>query len=76
MLQRHPDGFKNGFKDKIDVEKCNGESHVPYHKQQDGSWGGHFWGLQDEVWARKFDCVSAQGHATVLKEMLYKTKAR
>jgi len=71
-LQRHPDGFKDGWKELMDKGKC--DERVPF--QKDGKrWRSHFWGRQD-VYGKKFACYDVQGHATILGDTLKKLKAK
>ena len=72
-LQRHPDGFKNGWEEKIEEAKCT-DSPV-YRKGEDGNYHGYFWG-QENVFGRKFRCVSVQGTSAILANFLRKLNTR
>lgn len=72
-LQRHPDGFKNGWKEVIETADCI--EKATYHRDDSGKFRGYFWSMS-HIYSQKFDCVSAQGHATVLADFLKKLEAR
>lgn len=72
-LQRHPDGFKGGWKEVINVDEC--AANTPYRKNDDGVFKSYFWGYSD-VYGKKFDCISVQGHATILADFMKKSGAR
>lgn len=72
-LQRHPDGFKGGWKELIEVGECE-KRGIPFTKVGK-KWEGTFWG-KNEVYAKKMNCYNVQGHATILMETLKKLKAR
>ncbi len=71
-LQRHPDGFKNGWEEKWEEAKCSSE---PVYWKDGGKYVGNFWGL-DHVYGKEFKCLSVQGSAKILTEFLQKEKAR
>ena len=71
-LQRHPDGFKGGWKELANIGDC--QERIPF--QKDGNiWKGSFWG-KEEVFAKQMDCYNVQGHSTVLMDTLRKLKSR
>eukprot|EP00794_Sanderia_malayensis_P003480 gene3480-3978_t len=72
-LQRHPDGFKNGWEEKIEEAKCTNEP--VYWKDSDNKYLGNFWGL-GHIYGRDFKCISVQGTAKILTEFLQKSTAR
>ena len=71
-LERHPDGFKNGWKEVIEFGDCE---KPLYHKGDDGVFHGYFWNIEN-VYAKKFNCVNVQGHSTILADFLKKLDAR
>ena len=74
-LQGYAEGWKDGhWEEKIDDRDCI--DRPVYHKDENGLYRGYFWGM-DEVFARKFKCVSAQGTSAILvPTLLEKTKSR
>lgn len=74
-LQGYAEGWKDGhWEEKIDDRDCI--DRPVYHKDQDGNYRGYFWGM-DEIFARKFKCVSAQGTSAILVPLLLeKTNSR
>ena len=72
-LQRHSDNFKNGFKDLAEIENC--KSREVYNKDGKGRYRGYFWEI-DGVYAEKHDCLSVQGRATAIENILQTIKAR
>ena len=72
-LQRHPDGFKNGWDEKAEEDKCTNEPI--YWKGEGNKFHGYFWGLS-HVYGKEFKCLSVQGTATILTEFLQKSKSR
>ncbi len=71
-LQRHPDGFKNGWEEKIEEGKCTND---PVYWKDGDKYHGNFWGL-GHVYGRDFKCISVQGTAKILTEFLQKSNAR
>ena len=60
----------------MDVAECLDEqeaSHRSYRKEK-GRWLSPFFGYYDDVYAKKFTCVSVQGTAYILKDLLLKSK--
>ena len=74
-LQGYAEGWKDGhWEEKIDDRDCI--DRPVYHKDRDGLYRGYFWGM-DNVFARKFKCVSAQGTSAILvPTLLEKTNSR
>ena len=72
-LQRHPDGFKDGWKELINVGECE-KRGLPFRKEGN-RWEGRFWGKK-EVYGKKMDCYNVQGHATILMDTLKGLDAR
>jgi len=74
-LQGYAEGWKDGhWEEKIDDRDCI--DRPVYHKDEDGLYRGYFWGM-DDVFARKFKCLSVQGTAAILvPTLLEKTKSR
>jgi len=66
-LQRHPEGFKNGWKELVEIARCI--DGFTYWMDRNNFFRGYFWNLKD-VFAKKYDCVSVQGHATILADFL------
>ena len=71
-LQRHPDGFKNGWEEKIEEAECTDR---PVYWEREGKFYGHFWGLEN-VYGRAFRCVSVQGSAKILANYVQASNAR
>lgn len=69
-LQRHPEGFSKGWRELIEVAEC---VEKQYHEDGEGFYSGYFWNIADAK-AKKFDCVSVQGHATILADFVNKYK--
>lgn len=74
-LQGYAEGWKDGhWEEKIDDRDCI--DRPVYHKDEDGLYRGYFWGM-DDIFARKFKCLSVQGTAAILvPTLLEKTKSR
>ncbi|KAM7447684.1 GDP-fucose protein O-fucosyltransferase 2 [Porites harrisoni] len=73
-LQGYAEGWKDGhWEEKVDDRDCI--DRPVYYKDQDGFYRGYFWGM-DNVFARKFKCVSVQGTSAILVSLLEKTKSR
>ena len=72
-LQRHPDGFSNGWEEKIEDDKCT--DNPVYWKDADGTYHGYFWGLE-YVYGKSFKCVSVQGSAKILADYIRNANAR
>lgn len=74
-LQGYAEGWKDGnWEEKIDDRDCI--DRPVYHRDENGLYRGYFWGMED-VFARKFKCVSAQGTSAILvPTLLEKTKSR
>ena len=72
-LQRHPDGFSNGWDEKIEEDNC--KDKPVYWKDSDGTYHGYFWGLEN-VYGRDFKCVSVQGTAKILSEYIVSKNMR
>lgn len=65
-LQRHPDGFSNGWVEKVEFGDCK---KTLYHLGDDGYYHGYFWNIR-KAYAKKFSCVSVQGSANILADFL------
>ena len=73
-LQGYKEGWQDGkWEEKIDDRDCI-NSQV-YHRNELGVYRGFFWGFED-VFGRKFRCVSVQGTSAILADALHKTKSR
>lgn len=74
-LQGYAEGWKDGhWEEKIDDRDCI--DGPVYRRDQDGLYRGYFWGM-DQVFARKFKCVSVQGTSAILvPTLLEKTNSR
>ena len=74
-LQGYAEGWKDGhWEEKIDDRDCI--DRPIYHRDENGLYRGYFWGME-EVFARKFKCVSVQGTSAILvPTLLEKTKSR
>ena len=73
-LQGYAEGWEDGhWEEKVDDRDCI--DRPVYYKDQDGFYRGYFWGM-DNVFARKFKCVSVQGTSAILVSLLEKTKSR
>ena len=72
-MQRHPNSAQYSGKELIETSRCT-ERYI-YHQDENNYFRGYFWNLE-EVFARKHDCVSVQGHALVLADFLKTLNAR
>ena len=73
-LQEYAEGWEDEhWEEKVDDRDCI--DRPVYYKDQDGFYRGYFWGM-DNVFARKFKCVSVQGTSAILVSLLEKTKSR
>ena len=74
-LQGYAEGWKDGhWEEKIDDRDCI--DRPVYRKDQNGLYRGYFWGM-DQIFARKFKCVSVQGTSAILVPILLeKTNSR
>ena len=74
-LQGYAEGWKDGhWEEKIDDRDCI--DRPVYHKDESGYYRGYFWGMED-IFARKFKCVSVQGTSAILvPTLLEKTKSK
>ncbi|XP_071156265.1 GDP-fucose protein O-fucosyltransferase 2-like isoform X3 [Mytilus edulis] len=69
-LQRYKEGWTNGkWEEKMDIRECI--DRVPYQKDDDGKWRGWFFGYEN-VYAKKFACLSVQSEAGNMKSFLMK----
>jgi len=77
FLERHPDNFKGGFKEMIEYGDCekNSHSNFLYSPSENNLYKGWFWGMK-ELRTKKFSCVKAQGHASVIADFLKESPAR
>ncbi|XP_069121907.1 GDP-fucose protein O-fucosyltransferase 2-like isoform X2 [Argopecten irradians] len=66
-LQRYKEGWKT-WAEKMDIRDCL-EKHG-YTKGKDNHWHHWFFGYGDEVYAKKFECMSYMGHAGFIKPFL------
>lgn len=69
-LQHFSEGWGEHFEEKLQVRTCN--EQTMYEKGNDGYYHGWFFGYEDRVRAREFQCLSAQGFVTVLTDFLLK----
>lgn len=69
-LQHFSEGWGEHFEEKLEIRKCNEEPM--YEKQKDNYYQGWFFGYQDRVRAKQFQCLSAQGFVTVLIDFINK----
>ncbi|CAM4888912.1 unnamed protein product [Rotaria socialis] len=67
-LQHFSEGWGEHFEEKLEIRKCNEEPM--YEKRNDNYYYGWFFGYNDRVRARQFQCLSAQGFVTVLVDFL------
>ncbi len=66
-LQNFVEGWRDGkWEERIEERDCI--SATGYH-ENGGRWHGWFWGFED-VYGRKFSCLSVQGHAGIMKPFL------
>ena len=74
-LQGYAEGWKDGhWEEKIDDRDCI--DRPVYHKDESGYYRGYFWGMED-IFARKFKCVSVQGTSAILvPTLLEKTRSK
>ena len=73
-LQGYAEGWTDGkWEEKINERDCI--DRPVYHRGNDGLYRGYFWGMEN-VFARKFKCVSVQGTSAILPEFLKKTKSK
>lgn len=69
-LQRYKEGWKDGkWEQKMDLRECIDQ--VPYHQDEDGKWRGWFFGYEN-VYAKKFLCLSVQSEASYMRPFLTK----
>ncbi|XP_063423390.1 GDP-fucose protein O-fucosyltransferase 2-like isoform X2 [Mytilus trossulus] len=69
-LQRYKEGWTNGkWEEKMDIRECI--DRVPYQKDENGKWRGWFFGYEN-VYAKKFACLSVQSEAGNMKSFLMK----
>ena len=69
-LQHFSEGWGTNFEEKLEVRKCIEEPN--YKKKQDNYYYGWFFGYDNRVRAKEFQCLSAQGFVTVLVDFLLK----
>lgn len=69
-LQHFSEGWGEHFEEKLQVRTCN--EQTIYEKRNDGFYYGWFFGYEDRVRAREFQCLSAQGFVTVLTDFVLK----
>lgn len=67
-LQHFSEGWGEKFEEKLEIRKCNEETM--YEKRNDNYYYGWFFGYENRVRAKEFQCLSAQGFVTVLKDFL------
>lgn len=67
-LQRYKEGWTK-WEDKMDVRDCVDAPR--YRKDADGKWRGQFFGYEN-VYAKKFECMSAQAYLLTFKPFLMK----
>lgn len=67
-LQHFTEGWGENFEEKLEIRKCNEEA--TYGKHSDNYYYGWFFGYEDRVRTRQFECLSAQGFVTVLVDYL------
>lgn len=65
-LQNFP--FDGNWENRILEENC--KERNKYEQDDDERWRGFFWGYQDTFYGRDFTCLSAMGHASVMKDYL------
>ncbi|CAG2221080.1 POFUT [Mytilus edulis] len=69
-LQRYKEGWTNGkWEEKMDIRECI--DRVPYQKDENDKWRGWFFGYEN-VYAKKFACLSVQSEAGNMKSFLMK----
>jgi len=65
-LQGYKEGWKDGkFEEKFDIRDCIEEPR--YFQNEDGLYQGQFFFFEGLL-AKKFDCLSVQGHTSVVTE--------
>jgi peptide-O-fucosyltransferase len=69
-LQHFSEGWGEHFEEKLEVRKCNEET--TYEKRNDNYYYGWFFGYEDRVRSKQFQCLSAQGFVTVLADFVLK----
>lgn len=67
-LQRYKEGWTK-WEEKMDIRECVDPPR--YHKDENGNWRGRFFDYE-EVYAKKFECVSAQAYLLTFKPFLMK----
>ncbi|XP_060590227.1 GDP-fucose protein O-fucosyltransferase 2-like [Ruditapes philippinarum] len=67
-LQRYKEGWTK-WEEKIDIRECIDPPR--YRKDDDGKWRGQFFGYE-EVYAKKFECMSSQAYLLTYKPFLMK----
>lgn len=73
-LQRHPEGFSNGWRELVEIGECKRENEL-YRKGEDGLFHGYFWNM-DKVSAANFNCIDVQGSASILADFLKTVTAK
>jgi peptide-O-fucosyltransferase len=68
-LQHFSEGWGENFEEKLEVRKCNEETI--YEKRNDNYYYGWFFGYENRVRAKQFQCLSAQGFVTILVDFLF-----
>jgi len=69
-LQHFSEGWGKNFEEKLEIRQCNEETM--YEKRNDNYYYGWFFGYDNRVRAKQFQCLSAQGFVTVLVDFLLK----
>ncbi|CAF4115797.1 unnamed protein product [Adineta steineri] len=69
-LQHFSEGWGENFEEKLEIRKCN--EQVSYEKKDDNYYHGWFFGYEDRVRAKQFECLSAQGFVTILANHIIK----
>ncbi|XP_053733377.1 GDP-fucose protein O-fucosyltransferase 2 isoform X2 [Synchiropus splendidus] len=70
VLQNYAEGWTEGkWEEKVDERPCIEKKM--YTKDKQGYYRGWFWGFE-ETRARKVTCMSAQGHASIMVDVLQK----
>ena len=72
-LQNYKEGWLNGnFEEKYDFRECNEETGYYVEDENEKLFFGYFWGYEDQLSAKKFNCVSYQGRTSVMENLILK----
>ena len=67
-LQHFSEGWGEKFEEKLEIRKCIDEPQ--YQKTHDKYYRGWFFGYEDRIRVKQFQCLSAQGFVTILSDFI------